>query len=357
MKAGTPALLAGLGCLGMAVAGCRSLPWVRMDLSSRERAYLEAQARAPAGLGVEVSRSGDGRFRIRDVYRMASDIRVDVPLKPTRPAGRLLIPVEINGVAMDALVDTGATFSMVEMTVARRCKLTPIGPELIEVPSLTFSGIAGSVMAVATDMTVGGARIESVPFGIMHRIPGLQGGDSDVRVVLGHDLLRQFAQVWIETKHRRIRLLGRAAAERPSDASVLGRQPFAFTPSGLLKVEARLNAGEAIEVIIDSGGSFGLWLPQSMARDLQLAGAAPPVEWRIATSVFGPSMSRPLWSSSLSIGQSAAEAVTLGPLATYVGVIDGGALEPAFAILGNHVFRRYGLMVDYRASEVVFLKP
>jgi len=352
MKAGTRALFAGLGCLGIAVGGCRSLPWVRMDLSGRQRAYLEAQSRTPADLGVDVSRSGEGRFRIRQVYRMSPDVRADARLKPTRAAGKLVIPIEINGVPMDALVDTGATFSMVEMSVARTCKLTPIGPELIELPSLTFSGIAGSVMAVANDMTIGGVRIESVPFGIMHRIPGLQGSDTDVRVVLGHDLLRQFGQVWFEYRHRRIRLLGTAAAESPSDASVLGRQPFAFTPSGLVKVEGRLNFGEAIEVVFDSGGGFGLWLPQTMARDLQLSGAAPPVEWQIATSLFRPSMSRPLWSSSLTIGK-----VTLGPLATYVGVIDGGDLEPAYAILGNHVFRRYSVALDYRASEILFLKP
>lgn len=288
---------------------------------------------------------------------MAPDVRAEARLKPTRPAGRLVIPIEINGVPMDALVDSGATFSMVEMSAARTCALTPIGPELIEMPSLTFSGIAGSVMAVAHDMTVGGTRIESVPFGIMHRIPGLQGSDSDVRVVLGHDLLRQFGQVWFEYQHRRIRLLGHAATESPGDASILGRQPTAVTPSGLLKFEGRLNFGEAIEVVFDSGGSFGLWLPQTMARDLQLAGAAPPVEWQIATSLFRPSMTRPLWSSSLTIGEATGSPVTLGPLATYVGVISGGNAAPAYAILGNHVFRRYSVMLDYRASEIVFLKP
>ena len=100
-----------------------------------------------------------------------------------------------------------------------------------------------------------------------------------------------------------------------------------------------------------------MWLPQAMARDLQLSGAAPPVEWQIATSFFRPSMSRPLWSSSLTIGRATGREVTIGPLATYVGVIDGGELQPAHAILGNHVFRRYSVAVDYRTSEIVFLKP
>jgi hypothetical protein len=63
-------------------------------------------------------------------------------------------------------------------------------------------------------------------------------------------------------------------------------------------------------------------------------------------------MTRPLWSSSLSVGE-----LTIGSLATYVGIIEGGTQSVDYAILGNHVLRHYSVVLDYTNEEILFLKP
>ena len=339
-------------------AGCETLPWTRVGLSERQHRELAAGAKTLAELGLRPAGSRGDAPRMTGLYLHDRMVRERVPLVDTSNTGSALpvIELSINGHRGLAAIDTGASHSLVGMRTVRAAGITAVGPTLTSLETITFDGTRSPVLAMAREVNIGSLRIHDVPFAVLSRLPGpivvMNGPITEVDILLGQDLLRQFGSVTFGAGKGTLELAGRRAIPPETERPVLGRAELMGAEGGNLSFRARINGREPVDVVFDSGGGFGLWVPQAVASRIGLAGARPPVELRVANRLFRPSISRPVPPTILRVGR-----FSVAHLKTFVGEIEGGEYTPGFALLGNHVLKRHAVRMNYREGWIEFLAP
>ena len=347
-----------LAALASLVTGCAELGPSRIGLSGRDLDQLQASAQPPTRYGVVIGITPGGALTIRGAHRMdpAGQTRIGLVPHPGTGSRNPVIPIAINGHPLTASVDTGASFSIITLAAAREAGVSAFGPGLIQLPTMTFGGARRPVLGIAEHLQVGDIAVAKVPLGILRRLPGMPQFSNatlaEVDVILGQDLLRQFGLVVFEGPARELRLTGPASDARLPPARVIDRIAWTNNAGGIPEFPAQISGRGPVPVVFDSGGGFGLWIPEDTAKSLKLADAGTPVELALVRPVLKPSTSRPARPSSLTVGQFVADA-----LPTQIGMIHGGEHSPAFALLGNWILRSVAVAVDYRDRTLLFLRP
>lgn len=258
-------------------------------------------------------------------------------------ANHLRFAMTIDGVAAQALLDTGLNHSAVSRDFARRAKLT-IDPQ----------GAASGV-ALGGSIRVDWAATRAVSFGALSRSGGrvavidlpklLASASGDADVLVGTDLIDRYA-LDIDFVHRRFRLL-------PS-----GRMPFTGTRvpmslqsgSGLYLTQATLGRTRIRPLLVDTGDGGALSIARSQWRAAAIKGAR--VTSTIAYGAGGV----------VDAGLTVTDAVSLGGLKT--GPIelriegDGGFARQVRVVgrIGTGLLLRYRVLLDPGAG-LMLLSP
>ncbi|KQM91480.1 hypothetical protein ASE70_15475 [Sphingomonas sp. Leaf22] len=255
-------------------------------------------------------------------------------------ANHLRFAMTVDGVAAQALLDTGLNHSAVSRDFARRAKLT-IDPQ----------GAAAGV-ALGGSIRVDWAATKSVAFGALDRSGGrvavidlpklLASASGDADVLVGTDLISPHA-LDIDFANRRFRLL-------PS-----GRMPFTGTRvplsvqsgSGLYLTQAMLAKTRLRPLLIDTGDGGALSIARSAWRTAAIRGAQ--VTSTIAYGAGGV----------VDAGLTVTDAVSLGgqptgPIEVRIEA-DGGFAKQVRVVgrVGTGLLLRYRVLLDPGAGQML----
>lgn len=187
-------------------------------------------------------------------------------LKFATDRGRLVtIPVTLNGVAVTALVDSGAQHSIVDRRLAERLQLKPaLGPRTTVIGAGGGSQVAGMATADVglgglDGLSLPGLRVALLDLGYIGAKAGL-----GAPVLLGHDVLSVLVADF-DFPRRRVRFHRPEAHTLPPDAVAM---PTRNQDRALLvQVEVE---DKAVEVVVDTGASPALSLSTPTAEELGL---------------------------------------------------------------------------------------
>jgi len=238
------------------------------------------------GLAVQASRAFAARSLFADGATTAWH-----PLN-LAAARYLTLPASVNGTALTAVIDTGATRSVIKDRLALELGLPYLGATLAG----TFTrDIPGSLYRVGELMLDGAAfrHIDLASFE-MTQVEILAGS---VPLVIGQDLLRQVA-LEAQFTQDRIRLLDRSAARAPADHVRLelkgaGRE-FPALP-------ARIEGHGVEHAILDLGSSVPVSLSRDYAAQVGLL-KNRPVSTTMTLGVEGSSVSQIFLARDMRVG-------------------------------------------------------
>ena len=340
------------------LVGCSTVPWGRIDLSRRQFRSLAALSMDPAGFGLEVSTNKHDFLELRGFYKFEPDFTANGSFLEVSPrAGPLpILEVAINGHLVPALIDTGSSMSLAGMTTVLAGGIIPLGQPMISFQTLTFSGTRRAVLGLAESVEFGGNPTRRVPFTILNRIPGLPYGPFNAvgktDVLLGEDLLRRFGSVTLSYLTRTYSLQADPIDEGQDDRTVHASANLRRREMGVSVFDARINGQAEVQVAFDSGGSFGLWVPEQLAKELSLPELDVPPLFHGALRSSLPARFRPVAEGTMQV-----DGFTIANLSCYVGSIDGGKRNPDFVLLGNEVLKLYDVRLNDFGNRIEFLKP
>jgi len=335
-------------------AGCST----RLDLSRRQLQSLARQSVDPAELGLAVSTNHLEAIELGGFYEYDPGFTARGRLLEISQGSQSLpiLEIVINGHPVPALIDTGSSMSLAGMRTVQSGGIVPLGQPMFSFWTLTFSGNKRVALGLAESVDFGGGVTRRVPFTILNRVPGLPYdpfnvlGDTDV--LIGEDLLRRFGAVTLSHLSRSY-MFNADPIERGEDNRTV--HAFALThrrTMGVSVFTARINGKRDIRVAFDSGGSFGLWVPEKLAGELLLPGLQGLQPVRGASGGSLPPMFRRVAPATLEV-----DGVTIRNLSCYVGRIQGGNRDPDFVLLGNEVLEMYDIRLNDFGNRIEFLKP
>jgi len=330
-------LIAGSAWL---LPGCATLP-PGAPLTAEQVARLDARARPPMRTAAPA---------------IPEAVNGTLPLN-VRMFQRTLFPIiraQINGRLLLAMIDTGSGISVVDYTGSRRAQVAPAGLPLERLPGLSPGGHFTFFAGAADSLELGDLAIRGpIPLGILDRAEGLAGPTRAtgylVEAIIGSDLLSRLASVTFEL-HRQQVTFRTTGTYRPDSARLLAAIPLTATAPAPV-FEARLGTNR-IECAVDTGGDFGLWLPHGLARQLQIAERVNTRGTELGQGVGGESI----------FVRGAPRALTAGGFQlptgqTLIAMTQAGPAEPRTALLGNEIWRRYRLTIDYTAARLYLEEP
>jgi predicted aspartyl protease len=260
------------------------------------------------------------------------------PLSPGDRLGASAARVEIDGLAVEARIDTGGDFLVLTPGVAEE-----LGVEAVASATGVFAGGAqGSVgYGKIGAVSLGGVVVESVPVSIV---------DLDLPVV-GTGFLRQFLAT-VDYPAGRL-VLGPRGSATPDGVQV----PFALAATHLLIARGSLNGVEPLTFVVDSGLQHELGSALTASAGTLAAAGIPVPKTREEVRESGAGR------IGLELGPFPVAELGLGSLVQRELTGLYGAFPPEWAHgLGFHVhglvshgfLRRYAWTLDFDAMKMTF---
>lgn len=180
-----------------------------------------------------------------------------IPFVTTTPLA--VVPIEINGVKMNAFIDTGGNSIMVDETM-----VSELGIETISNDSGTVAGGTIDFSFGKTDsMKLGEAEIKNVPVTVLSFegiADAFEGYASDVHAIIGTNVLQQFIST-LDYPSGKLILMPRnkVGAEQLdgmlTNLTVLEEVPFTLADSHFMYVKGSINGYKGLNMFVDSGGA------------------------------------------------------------------------------------------------------
>ena len=270
-------------------------------------------------------------------WRGASDVAL--PFVQTTTWELPCVRLEVNGLEVDARIDTGGELLTLSSDVAEALGVVPVA----RAEGVFAAGARGEIGYGRVDtVRLGPLTVEAVPVAVM----GLE------RPVLGTGLLRQF-HATLDYPHGRLVLRPRSSAPPGGGVEV----PFALAATHLLLARGALDDHKPLTLLVDSGlqdeGGASVALPRAT---LDLLGIPPPP----STEEVGESGAGTL---SVRFGRFPLRRVGLGPLSQHnasglFGVFPDMWTElggiTVHGILSHGFLRRYAWTLDFEAMKMTF---
>ncbi len=192
--------------------------------------------------------------------------------------GHIYVPMAVNGVEVEAILDSGAELNLIAESVA-----TQAGVKL-NVSNMIIEGVYGKTRAKSASgvpVTLFGADVEM----------GFYSIDSGVPVLIGKPFFDQFI-VQFDYPNQRMRLLTRDAVQGDWDNLTIRRDRNSTLPA----VQVRLDNREDVWLMLDTGSSSGLLLDRLFALDHNLVGEEKALQRHagVAESAIMEAFSMPL---------------------------------------------------------------
>lgn len=309
-------------------------------------------ARDPQSLGIRME-SGGGGLRLDPVNvvirREASTLPFHArPFEEAAP----IVRVRVNGRTLLALVDTGSTATIVDAAGAARLGVPALRAAasthgvggLIPIPSQGLGAQFRAWLGVASCLSAGGVTVTNMVVGILDPKTGFgaQGWTAGHRVemLLGSDFLRLCGRVVWDAPGERIALGGSASAGDPEGVALDPRNVVPVCTVGV-------GADRTIQAGIDSGGSFGLWVPGPLSRGARLPQPDPDAASLVHQGVGGPVLSTPAGPVDVRIGTTILAGVPM-----VVGATGQGHAHLPHALLGRTALSRRIVTFDFDRNTV-----
>ena len=252
------------------------------------------------------------------------------------------LPVEINGVATGALLDSGSERTVLDAGFAKRVGVRPTGEALA-------TGIAGSEsgqVATGVDITMGSLRLEGLTTQVLD-LSGLEKyAGRPLSVVLGEDVFRRTI-VDIDPADDTIAFHAPASFRAPAGATrlALGKA------GGLRVVDVAIEDGPLIPLLFDLGSGIPVTLaPAYWRQHLDLRSRATSTS--LAAGVGGTKESVTCTLRSVQLAGVLLASVPAALESEPAVEVHAGTL----GTLGFPVLRRFHLFVD-DAHDALYLVP
>ena len=222
------------------------------------RALAEIRAIQAARPGIQGLENGAASFTLLSALPGQRVLRRrPASLRFSMIEGNLFIPVTVNGVQANFLFDTGANFSLISESEARR-----LGMEIRDAPGAHSDDVAGTKMplrlALAARIRAGGFELENVPFQVVRddqqpfaSLPAGSRGVLGIPLALAFQTVRWHAGGRFE--------IGARLPRTPASAANLCLD----TANPLIAAEY---AGKPVTVFLDTGATLTRLMP-AFARD------------------------------------------------------------------------------------------
>lgn len=299
-----------------------------------------SSARSPATFAVSCARSDPGRSDA------AATRTIPARVVHTTTATLVLVPVCLSGRGPYPFVlDTGATQSLVDRTLADQLQLTPTGTTT-PATGVGCTRAAGHVQMPSWsvgDVALRAQTLTSLPMSGAPGGPGIVG-------LLGSDVLSRFGRFQLDYRAGQVLLPGPEQATAPTSAdtpSAPGSQhvPMTVIRSGastVAVVPMTLDGVGPKRFALDTGASSSV-VDRGVAQQLSLPPVGRP---RHAAGVSCSATSQPVHVASWRVGEVALPAQNVDAIALPVPGLDG--------LLGSDVLYRFGTVtIDYAAGSLV----
>jgi clan AA aspartic protease (TIGR02281 family) len=258
-----------------------------------------------------------------------------------RAAGHLLLPSSINGKSARYLLDTGANFSVIVASEAKRLGLRISEARVEHVGDATGNGFSLTKIAFADQINIGSFRLKNVPFMVLGddldaftEVPDGARGAFGMQVLLGLGNVRWNSQGAIE--------LG-----APSQSFDISRANLCFDGLGVL-AEAGYS-GASLVFVLDTGDSESRLLPRFAREFAAVAERGKPGTCSISGA--GGAVETPttiLSDFQLDLGSMR---TTLAPIHIWKGV--GGGHDYHYGVIGLDILdQASAVSLDFRSMRL-----
>ena len=199
------------------------------------------------------------------------------------------IEVTVNGLAQEAVIDTGANLSVLSRNTARR-----MGIEIAEAETRVSNGVQGTVgvrIGVADQIEIAGTVLRNVPFLIIddeHLTFPVPGG-YDIRAIIGLPVLRALGRFRVEAEGRFAVLPTAGIEGSESNLHASGNDLFVDVVIGGHNVPLHLDTGanqttlSALYAAANPAAVAGLQAEERRSASAGGMRSAPVVTWRDAS--------------------------------------------------------------------------
>lgn len=258
------------------------------------------------------------------------------PLTPTR-GGRLLVEARVNGVPVEALLDSAAEMSFIDPALAQRLGLKPAaavaaqGSGAAAVDAGLVSGVRLEAFGLQlNDQTLAITDLSDVGARLLHR---------RIDMILGREVF-DAARLEIDIAHQRLRVL--RGTREPRGV----RLPLT-TQRGIETFSVRVEDGPPVQAALDLGNGSQVLLGAALAERLNLLHDGRPVHSAAGGGLGGAQQRTLLTLRSLEVAGCRFAAVP--------AAID--AKESATDVnVGVAILRHFRLTTDF-AAHSVWLEP
>jgi len=238
------------------------------ELSSEQVTELQALARSPENLGIELELLEEGGLRISRVRGISEGEIISADWRPDS----LPIPTfqaELNGKSIHTIVATGSSATLLSSSAAVRYRVTPVGLPLVRLEDHYNRLPLGSFLGIARVFNAAGSKVFRVPVGIMNRqaFPYAEQGLSlPDPLVLGDDFLRSFTFVSFDRSANLIQM-STAGSYRPVFKALVATLPLSRKLSRP-HVSAKIDEKLWVRALLASEWNGGLWLSRADSESL-----------------------------------------------------------------------------------------
>ncbi len=340
-------------------------------LSSRQWETLLKRSQPPGELGIHLVPVQGDRVGIRTETRLtgaSSETRHMLRGYRVETIHLPVIRVRVNGKVVYALVDTAAERTSIGYHSAKRANLAlvqnpkaatnaPFAEQVIQSPSLGTDGPSDYLLGVAQTLAIGDLTVQNMPVWVLDDHRGLMetGWVDGLRIgmILGTDLWRRMASLTLDFAGEEVSMRTLDAPVRPRAARGRALAELPLQLKYAVPVVPAQWRGHNLRVALDSGSTFGLWMPTGLADDMGLQADAQDLEkMKSGVGAGGTTLYTQAGRGPLKLGP-----LTIRGVGAYVSVLDFGARNPDFALLGNPILRQYRTEFDFRQGTVRFYPP
>ena len=267
------------------------------------------------------------------------------PWLPVVGEGVLLeVEVRVNGREVRAVIDSGAQFSAIDSALAQHLQL----PRTTALPFLAYgvSGAPSVTHTVALDLALPGLAAPGLRAATLdiQELSGITG--RDFALLIGRDLLSR-AVMEVDMSQRRLRLLPPETYTPPRDALMIPLQMRQGAPMA----EVRIEDGQPIQVLIDTGANSVLALSSDAAQRAGLLAAERELGAARSVGLGGVALNRRVRVKRLRIGSLSLQGV---PVLVYEAAHHAPAPE---GLLGSGFLRRYRYALDLPGRRLSLTPP
>lgn len=254
-----------------------------------------------------------------------------------RRSGLVIVDAAVNGTAVNALIDSGAQYSVMDRALADRLSLaSPLDPPMV---AYGAGGNPQVGRGARADVQVGALTLSGLAAAVLELGPISQMAGLSVPLILGQDVLSRLIAD-IDFPARRVRLHAPGEFSLPTDAVAAP-----VRGEGRALVASVVVEGEPLDVVVDTGASGALALTRTVAEAVGLLdgrGVRPGASIVLGGVAQGGVVeARSLQFGGLSLEDVDVQILPLPPI-------------PGFprGLLGLEVLRPYRAVLDHRGGTL-----